>query len=1049
MKRESQDNSISGGSRVAFLERELQKSESKWHSIIEYVPLIGISLDPEGNIVFANQYFLDLTGWGFEEISGRSWFDLFLTDDDREGVREVFLATMRRNDVGPHSRHQNKIVTRDGNVRDVSWFNVLTLNEEGHALNVTSLGIDLTAQEEAEAALHTSEERLSLALEAARDAVWEWNPVTHEVFFSPQWFIMLGYEPDEKPPGYETWRELVHKGDIEETESLLREALEKRGSFKYEFRMLTKAGEWRWILARAKVVSSDSDGTVRMVGTHTDIHERKLAELGLKEAKDAAEAAISALRLNMAHLRTLVETIPDLVWLKDVNGVFLSCNQRFERLYGAPEAEIVGKTDYDFVDRELADSFRRHDRAAMAAGKPTVNEETVKYKDDGHIEELETIKTPMLDDRGALIGVLGVARDITRRNRIADQLKESELRFKALHNASFGGIAIHDKGLILDCNQGLADISGFSMEELIGMDGLQLIGESAREKVMGNILAGYEKPYEAVGVRKNGEEYPLRLEGRNIPYKGRMVRTVEFRDISQRKKAEKELRDSELRHRVIFENSPLGMVRFSVDGRILDCNSLFVELMGSTREELIGFHTLKRSNRKMREALGKALHGEPSSYEDYYTSVSGNKETYLHVQFNPVNLGRPPTEVIATLEDFSERKETRDGLQRAKEEAEAFSRSKTEFLTNMSHEIRTPLNGILGMLQLLQNSDLDMEQAGYVVDAIQSSKRLTRLLTDILDLSRVEAGKLMVQDIPFNLKESCRQVCDLYRLTADQSGVALRCEIDPAIPDFLAGDPLRVQQVMTNLIGNAFKFTPEGHIALSASVLPSSTPEVYRILFTVSDTGKGIPDDKLGTLFDTFTQVVGEGYTRQHQGAGLGLAICKQLIQLMGGGISVESEVGRGTAVYVVLPFVISKAPEQPRPAVAANRVCCACGKFRVLLAEDERVNSLVTRRLLEKAGHDVCVVENGEQAIAAVREGCFDVILMDIQMPVMDGVTATKAIRSGAAGEAAKDIPIAAVTAFAMVGDREKFLEAGMDGYVVKPIELEKLQQFLDSIRR
>ena len=1039
MGRQSDQSSDFLKQRIACLEGELQKSESKWRSAIEYVPQIGVSLNPEGKIVFANQHFLDLVGWEFHDIYLKDWFDLFVTEDSREELRGVLLQTLRQKNVGLHSRYRNSIVTRDGRVRDVEWFNVLTQDVGGSVVNVTSLGIDLTAQEEARAALHVSEERLSLALEAAKDAVWEWNPGTREAYFSPQWFAMLGYEPDEKAHDYETWKELAHGDDIGRAEDMVRGALENGGAFECEVRMRTKMGEWRWILTRGKVVFAEG-GDPRVIGTHTDIHDRKQAELALKEANNA-------LRLNMAHLRTLIEAIPDLVWLKDVNGVYISCNHRFEKLTGVAKYEVVGKSDYDFFDKDLADYFRRHDKAAMDAGKPMVNEETVTFAADGHVEELETIKTPMFDDRGKLVGVLGVARDITMRKRIADELKESELRFKALHNASFSGIAIHRGGVILDCNQGLADITGYTMEELVGMDGLLLIAEGTRELVRDNILARRETPYEALGVRKNGEEYPLRLEGKNIPYKGEEVRAVEFRDISLRKKAEERLRDSELRHRVIFENSPLGMIRFSEDGRILDCNDRFIDLMGAPREELIGFHTLEKSNPKMRDALGKALRGTPSSYEDYYTSVTGMKKTFLHVQFNPVNEDRPPTEVIATLEDFSDHKAARDELQKAKEEAEAFSRSKTEFLTNMSHEIRTPLNGILGMLQLLQGSDLDEEQAGFIRDAIQSSKRLTRLLTDILDLSRVEAGKLVVQKAPFDLKESCRQVSDLYRLTADQSGVELRCEIDPAIPEVLVGDPLRVQQVLMNLVGNAFKFTSDGYIAMSARLVPSGIPESCRVLFAVEDTGSGIPEDKLETLFDAFTQV-SQGYTRHHQGAGLGLAICRQLVELMGGGLALESEEGAGTSFFVSLPFGIGREKLPVRSAAAAQQRG-KLGALDILLAEDERVNSLVTRRLLEKAGHSVTVVENGEEALEAVRRKRFDVILMDIQMPVMDGVSATRAIRAGVAGEEARTMPIAAVTAYAMVGDREKFLEAGMDGYVVKPIELEKLQEFLDSVPR
>ncbi|MEZ7198104.1 PAS domain S-box protein [Pseudodesulfovibrio karagichevae] len=1034
------------GQRIAELEAELSSAERRWRSVLEHMPQIGVGLDTEGRVVFANRHLLELTGWTLDEVRGKSWFDIFLPEDEREGIREIFRTTMARSDVGPHSCHTNEIVTRDGARRTVAWFNVLSLDTAGAVQDVTCMGIDLTAQEEAREAVQISEERLKLALDAANDSVWDLNSETGEVFVSPQLTTLLGYPPSAVAGTYETWMGLVHPDDRATLEKVLWGAAERRESFECEIRIKAADGTWKWVLDRGKAAEPGDDRSpVRMVGTLQDIHARKTAEEELRRAKMAADLANSALKVNMAHLRTLMETMPELVWVKDADGVYLFCNHRFERLYGAREADIVGHTDFDFVDADLAEFFRAHDRAAMESGKPCVNEEQVTYRDDGHVEYLETIKTPLYDSDGKLIGVLGVARDITERKRISDELKESELRFKVLHNASFGGIFVHDHGVLLDCNQGLSDITGYTQEELVGIDGLKLVAESVRGDVRDKALQRLDRPYETVGLRKNGEEYPLRIASKNIPYKGRMVRAVEFRDITDRKRAEDELRDSERRHRVIFENSPLGMIRFSHDGRILDCNDRFVEMMGSIRDTLIGFQILHGSNQKMRRALETAIAGHPSSYEDYYASQTGRRESYLHVQFNPVNPGHAPTEVIATLEDFSERKLDQDALREAKEQAEAFSRSKTEFLTNMSHEIRTPLNGILGMLQLMQSTGLTPEQTEYIGAALQSTRRLLNLLTDILDLSRVEAGKLVVRNAPFDLVETCEQVCDLFKLTSTQSGVSLVCELGENVPRHVVGDAIRLQQVLTNLLGNAFKFTTSGSIVMAAHRLPDTVPNGYRILFTVSDTGVGIPDGMVDVLFDAFTQV-SHGYTRQHQGAGLGLSICRNLVGLMGGTMAIESEEGLGTTLYVSLPFGVGAGETQAAEA-AGTRRRTGGRPLSILLAEDERVNSLVMQRILEKCGHSVVAVENGAQVLKALRTASFDVILMDIQMPVMDGVETARAIRAGEAGEDVVGIPIVAVTAYAMVGDREKFLAAGMDRYVVKPIEVAKLEQALADV--
>jgi CheY-like chemotaxis protein len=389
-----------------------------------------------------------------------------------------------------------------------------------------------------------------------------------------------------------------------------------------------------------------------------------------------------------------------------------------------------------------------------------------------------------------------------------------------------------------------------------------------------------------------------------------------------------------------------------------------------------------------------------------------------------------------------------ESLRAARDLAEGANRAKSTFLAAMSHEIRTPMNGILGLTQVVLDSELAPEQRESLSLVKFSAESLLTIIGDVLDFSKIEAGKFELEAIPFNLRDCVNASVKTLELRAKEKNLALATEVSPNVPAQVIGDPARVRQILLNLIGNSLKFTERGSITVAVSIESQFDSQIV-LQFSITDTGPGIPEDRRQRIFNAFAQA-DESTSRKYGGTGLGLAISSRLAALMSGRLWVTSEIGVGsTFSFTGIFATASHLPEVAtlaRPAISAAAEPASVASLNILVAEDNFVNQTLARRLLEKRGHKVTMVANGKQAVERAIEQTFDVILMDVQMPEMDGCDATRVIRN-IEREGGLRVPIIALTAHALKDDKDKCLAAGMDGYITKPIRPAELFDVISQI--
>jgi signal transduction histidine kinase/CheY-like chemotaxis protein len=535
-------------------------------------------------------------------------------------------------------------------------------------------------------------------------------------------------------------------------------------------------------------------------------------------------------------------------------------------------------------------------------------------------------------------------------------------------------------------------------------------------------------------------------------------RTLELR-VAQRTAELNHLHD---RLRAMFEAIPGYIHVIDKDFTVVDICDKMLAAVGLSRDQAVG-----RKCYDVFHGLPAACPHCPLSREESRQSISArpslpSEEAVLGHAFmaysSPILDEKGSVwGYIECLMDVSALRAAQEELRRAKEQADTANHAKSEFLANMSHELRTPMNGIFGMLQLLRTTPLDQEQQEYVGTGLTALKNLLSLINDILDLSKVEAGKLDIVPRPFSLAELLRQVSGIFKEQIAQKGIAFSCETAPGVPDVLLGDATRIRQVLFNLVGNAIKFTDAGGVKVRVEAEDGGMPGQVRLLFSVADTGIGIPSGRIPDLFKPFTQIDGS-LSRRHQGTGLGLSIVKRLVELMGGEVRVESAAGAGTVMrFSIMVSLAGELPESARPELEAPSAAMAWQplgglvepgqRLDILLVEDESINQKTMARLLGKRGHCVTSASSGEEALARLAGRRFDCVLMDVQMPGMDGIEATRLIRSGKGTGLDSGVHIIALTANAMAGDRERLLRAGMDDYLSKPVELEALLAVLERV--